>query len=182
MAETDEGYHFADLESHHIEGWVDGFRGIQRIPLISHIDGDLWMGGCLDGTELPDHFRTVISLYPLERYRLHQDTERIEYPFKDAAFVPELGKLHTAARQVLDAAREGPTLVHCQAGLNRSGLVAGLALVLDGYEPDDAIALLRARRSPAVLCNSVFDHWLRTINLDELPVADLLDEVGRPRR
>mgnify|MGYP001561544085 FL=1 len=57
-------------------------------------------------------------------------------------------------------AKRGPTLVHCQAGLNRSGLVAANALRLRGMPASEAIALLRRQRSPAVLCNSAFEEWL----------------------
>ena len=54
-----------------------------------------------------------------------------------------------------------PTLVHCQAGLNRSSLVAARALVLGGRTPDEAITLIRRKRSPACLCNPAFERWLR---------------------
>jgi protein-tyrosine phosphatase len=56
-----------------------------------------------------------------------------------------------------------PTLVHCQAGLNRSSLVAARALVLDGMTPDNAITLIRAMRSPACLSNPSFERWLRAL-------------------
>ncbi len=52
--------------------------------------------------------------------------------------------------------------MHCQAGINRSGLVTALALVEEGMKAVDAIALLRAKRSPAVLCNRAFEQWLLT--------------------
>ena len=55
---------------------------------------------------------------------------------------------------------DGPTLVHCQAGLNRSGLVAARALMLEGMSGSEAIALLREKRSSAVLCNPSFEEWL----------------------
>jgi protein-tyrosine phosphatase len=54
----------------------------------------------------------------------------------------------------------GPTLVHCQAGLNRSGLICALALVADGCAPADAITLLRERRCSAVLCNEAFERYV----------------------
>lgn len=41
-------------------------------------------------------------------------------------------------------------LVHCHAGINRSGLVAAAALVRDGVTPDDAIATVREARSGAL--------------------------------
>jgi protein-tyrosine phosphatase len=50
--------------------------------------------------------------------------------------------------------------VHCQAGLNRSGLITARALMLRGMSATDAIQLLRKRRDPAVLCNAVFANWL----------------------
>jgi protein-tyrosine phosphatase len=68
-----------------------------------------------------------------------------------------------------DFRREGPTLVHCQAGLNRSSLVAGASLILGGrFTPDEAIDYLRANRSKAVLCNQSFEEYLR--DFDVTPV------------
>jgi protein-tyrosine phosphatase len=51
--------------------------------------------------------------------------------------------------------------VHCQAGLNRSSLVVGRALMLGGMTADDAIVLIRRKRSPACLSNPSFERWLR---------------------
>jgi len=150
-----------DLDSHHIEGFAVHGGASFSVPLISHITGNLWTGGCRNGVELPHDFRYVVSLYPFERYVLGPDTERIEVPLLDSS--EPLGdgdEIYEVARFTLDAIRDAKTLVHCQAGLNRSGLVGGLALVLSGTEPEDAIALLREQRSPSVLCNRTFERWL----------------------
>lgn len=64
----------------------------------------------------------------------------------------------------------GPTLVHCQAGLNRSGLVTALALILDGMTPGEAIALLREKRCAAVLCNAAFDGFVRNFKARKKPI------------
>lgn len=66
----------------------------------------------------------------------------------------------------------GVNVHNCQAGLNRSGLLTGLALVLDGMAPVDAIALLRRQRSPMVLCNDVFENWL----LNYQPAGNIEEE------
>jgi hypothetical protein len=161
--------HVTDVHSHHIEGWALGFGELDPIPLVSHIVDDLWTGGCIGGVALADDFRHVISLYPWERYALADGIERVEYEFLDAAFVPEESTLYEAAERVRTAMSDGPTLVHCQAGLNRSALVAGLALVLDGFAPAEAIDLLRRRRSPAVLCNPVFEAWLLDLEVTTPP-------------
>ena len=59
-------------------------------------------------------------------------------------------------------------LIRCQAGVNRSGLVSALVLMLDGYSPQNAIGLLRQRRSPVVLSNRHFEAWLLTEAADRL--------------
>lgn len=48
------------------------------------------------------------------------------------------------------------TLVRCQAGLNRSGLVVALAMVNLGYPKMGALRLIRHKRSPWALCNDSF--------------------------
>lgn len=162
---------FTDVHSHHIEGWALGFGEFEPMPLVSHIVDDLWTGGCINDAPLPEDFRYVVSLYPWERYALAAGTERVEFEFLDAATVPDERALYNAAELARDLASKGQTLVHCQAGLNRSGLVAGLALVLDGYAAHDAVDLLRRRRSPAVLCNPVFEAWLLDIEVDGSPAV-----------
>lgn len=152
-----------DLESHHIEGYAiaDPQRRKFSMPLISHIEDNLWTGGCIDKARLPDDFAWVVSLYPWEQFTLGPDTQRIEIEMYDHDGMPDLTLLHQTAEAVVLAVAEGKTLVHCQAGLNRSGLVAALALVKMGRTPDEAIDLLRAKRGPVVLCNRTFVTWLR---------------------
>lgn len=154
----------ADLATHHIEGYAVAAQGKDdgffSMSLVTHIEGNLWMGGCIDGVRLPEDFMHVVSLYPWEKFALGPDTRRVEHKLYDAADLPDIPTVYSAAGYVLGCLQEGKTLVHCQAGLNRSGLIAGLALVLGGMEPGEAIALLRSKRSPAVLCNPLFASWL----------------------
>ena len=49
----------------------------------------------------------------------------------------------------------------CQAGWNRSGLVVALVLLREGYSADEAIRLIRERRSPNALCNPYFVEFIR---------------------
>jgi protein tyrosine phosphatase len=59
-------------------------------------------------------------------------------------------------------------LIRCQAGLNRSGLVMALVLIREGYEPAEAIRIMRENRSSMVLCNRNFVRWLMNLNSEEL--------------
>lgn len=152
----------ADLTSHHIEGIAHMGNTPFTCPIVTHVEGNLWQGGCLGGQRLPSDFRFVLSLYPWERYVLGDGTERREVRLYDSGDMPDGAVLHELADWVNEKRAEGLTLVHCQAGLNRSALVVGLALIKAGRTPDEAISLMRANRSPAVLCNSTFERWLRT--------------------
>jgi hypothetical protein len=167
---TLDGLH-ADFESHHIEGHARaaadaGRSSYFRVPLVSQIDGNLWMGGCIDGVRLGPDFKFVVSLYPWEQYELTEGTVRSEHRLYDAAEMPDLDELDRIVTGINVRCHEGRTLVHCQAGLNRSGLVTAFALVKRGMLPADAIALLREKRCPLVLCNGTFERWL--LGLGEL--------------
>lgn len=153
----------ADVTTHHIEGIAREGNKPFSCPLISHVDGNLWQGGCIGGMHLPDDFEFVVSLYPWERYEIGPKTVRIEAELYDAAEMPDERQIRDLARIVNAFRAHGKTLVHCQAGLNRSALVSGLALVLGGMPAAQAIALLRGQRSPAVLSNKVFEDWLLNI-------------------
>ncbi len=54
-------------------------------------------------------------------------------------------------------------LVHCTAGLNRSGLIVALALMANGLTADQAIDLIRERRDQWALCNESFVEFLQSI-------------------
>lgn len=137
----------------------------------------LWQGGTHDlevvGGRIPaDHqavlygrtprFDTVVTLYA-DAQPAPWGVEELRYGFPDADLTPAF------AARVLELARHAHrrwtagarVLVRCQAGVNRSGLVTALVLMLEGRTADEAIALIRARRAPAALCNEHFERWLR---------------------
>ena len=78
------------------------------------------------------------------------------YDSVDQAF----DQVDAIARWVNECRAAGATLVHCQAGLNRSSLVVGRALVLEGMTAKSAIELIRSKRSPVCLSNPSFERWL----------------------
>jgi protein-tyrosine phosphatase len=150
----------ADLTTHHIEGIARMGNKPFKVTLFSQIDRNLWTGGC-PIVKAPEHFKFIVSLYPLEPYEIHGHQIVTQARLFDHGEMPDAEVLKVLADHVNRCVLVGPTLVHCQAGLNRSGLVAGLALIRMGMEPAEAIALLREKRCDAVLCNSAFEQWLR---------------------
>lgn len=136
------------------------------VPFISNIDGNLWQGGCQDGLVLPASFKHVISLYPWEEYTLkHKLKSNLSIVMYDS-LNQATGQVDALAHWVNSCVQDGPTLVHCQAGLNRSSLIAARSLMLRVANPltaDEAIAMLRTKRSQACLCNPAFEEHLRRL-------------------
>lgn len=149
-----------DLITKHMVGVARYGNTPFDVPFISEIAPNLWQGGCEEGLILPEFIDHVISLYPWEKYTIAKNTrswlEVFMYDSEDQAF----NQVDAIAQWVNDCRKSGPTLVHCQAGLNRSSLIAARALILEGMNPTEAITLLREKRSPACLCNPSFEKWL----------------------
>ena len=74
----------------------------------------------------------------------------------DSSDWPDLDQVCAIASWVNTCRETGTVLVHCQAGLNRSGLILAAAMILGGWDVQHAIEHLRTERSPAVLCNQTF--------------------------
>jgi len=132
--------------------------------LVSPVVGNLWQGGCKQDVYLGSDFATVVSLYPWERYALDDGVDLYEFEMYDSSEGVEFVHLFKASEAVLKGLAKGKTLVHCQAGLNRSGLVAAFTLMRLGYSSADAINLLRESRSSFVLCNRAFVKQLGTLD------------------
>lgn len=131
-----------------------------NVPYISQIDECFWQGGCSNGLILPENIEHLISLYQWEEYTVaHGLKSKLVVEMYDS-LDQSMSQVYALADWINSCRQDGPTLVHCQAGLNRSGLVAATALIREGLDPQDAIDLLREKRSPAVLCNTAFVDWL----------------------
>lgn len=151
----------ADLTTHHIEGIARMGNTPFKVSLFSQIDGNLWTGGC-PVAKAPAHFKFIVCLYPWEPYAIHDHQCQTSIKLLDHGAIPDIETLEILAAHVNACRAYGATLVHCQAGLNRSGLVAALALIRGGMKPVDAVKLLREKRCDAVLCNQDFEQWLLT--------------------
>lgn len=149
-----------DPGTRRITGWTNHGHLRIDVPFVSQIKGNLWQGGCEDGMVLPRHFRHLISLYQWEEYTVNHglDSRLVVEMYDDVD--QTFGQVDALARWVKNCVAHGPTLVHCQAGLNRSSLVAGRTLTMMGYTGKQAIKLLRENRSEACLCNPAFETWL----------------------
>jgi Dual specificity phosphatase, catalytic domain len=143
-------------------------------PLYSEILPNLWQGGTDDDDlvhkgsgRLPttsDHkeFDVVVSL---SAYSLPMGWMVKEYRYgfpdgpADEDVYAELERIADYA--YLDWKAGKKVLVRCQAGLNRSGLMVALILLRNRMKIDDAIALIRKKRSAYALDNAHFVEYLK---------------------
>lgn len=142
--------------------------------LYSEILPGLFMGGTADddtvdyavaapGLEYDAPFDAVVTLYAWAN-PFSWGVEELRYGFGDAdmSYV-NINRVIRIAQWAVDRWSDGErVLIRCQAGLNRSGLVTALALMIAGYEADEAIELIREKRSRQALFNQDFVQWLIT--------------------
>jgi protein-tyrosine phosphatase len=139
-------------------------------------------GECrLSDTWAEEWFDVVISLYHPKKF----DLETLRWAPDDSFLPPDVTPVgnyvehyylriadaeldpdaHTALDDLAEAAYEHilegkKVLIRCQAGLNRSSLVAALTLMQMGSSAGAAIEQIRSVRSPYVLCNQSFVDYL----------------------
>jgi hypothetical protein len=89
----------------------------------------------------------------------------------DVPWIEDPDAIHALGRAVADMVASGQrVVVNCAAGLNRSGLIVGRAMIHLGYAPRDAIRLIRAARGSHALYNRVFEEFL-LLDCSDSPAA-----------
>ena len=150
----------------------------------SEIVPGLWMGGHefrgrsgqLEFAVVRDEFDLVQTLLRLPGHGPDPGVEHHVWAIPDGPLdgtqLAGVMRLAQAAGEALDGGRN--VLVRCYHGYNRSGLVVAHALVRRGHTAEQAIRLIRSRRSPWALHNDLFVDYLRA----GLPTARLLEELA----
>jgi protein-tyrosine phosphatase len=144
--------------------------------LYSEILPGLWLGGTddFDTIDFPkDHqvlnhareFDSVATLYAVAHPVGWGVSER-RFGFPDSEIDEScVSEIHAIADWAYAEWMSGKRiLIRCQAGLNRSSLCLALVLRKVGYSSKDAIALIRARRSPHALFNKSFVKYLESLD------------------
>lgn len=106
-------------------------------------------------------FDVVVTLYASAQ-PAPWGVEELRFGFLDSALVGgEIDTVIRAARFAFERWLDGAdVLIRCQAGMNRSGLVTALVLMMAGLEPRAAITLIRQQRGASCLFNEHFVTWL----------------------
>jgi protein-tyrosine phosphatase len=147
-----------------IEGYLATTGQKLSTDLFTELTPMLWMGGTptdlLDKT-LPSYFRANLNLYHWGNTIIPQGVEYLEFEMYDTQRDGvDTAKIWELAAWAYKQSRTRVTLINCQAGINRSGLVAAATLGLMGYTAEQAISHMRHERSPLVLANPLFHKWV----------------------
>ena len=106
----------------------------------------LWQSG---SPEPGEHWDAIFDLHgtapPLEDVELY-----VHWLIEDGP-APDFATLVAMADLVADLRAAGKrVLIHCAAGINRSGLLSAASLIRGGTDPDEAVRLVRAARTHAL--------------------------------
>lgn len=149
--------------------WVD--ETLLPTELVTMIVPGLYQGGTADDAWIDTAhdlqrsddtkgFDAVVTLFAWAM-PCSWGVEELRYGFPDGhPDLADMTRVVTAARWAYERWVSGDRVIRCQAGLNRSGLVTVLVLMLSGRTAQDAIRLVRQRRSAYALFNPDFVDWL----------------------
>jgi protein-tyrosine phosphatase len=154
-----------------------------------HPEGALFVSGEIDDWELirAHQIDTIIDLDGGIDEGIPQVANEILYvyfPMNDDEYLPNATKLDALGRfiaSLVDARHV--VLVHCLIGLNRSNLVAAMALTYLGMSGADAVRRLQTVQ-PAALYNDAFAKYaaslparrVRVEHIEEREAAELREE------
>jgi len=136
----------------------------------SNVATRLWIGARPPAdVDLPDIDVLVLCAEEIQPERMAFHGRIIRCPLPDAALnTPQAARAVLAGQAVAEALATGQrVLVTCAMGINRSSLVAGLALArVTRMGWSEIVSLIRAHRHPLALSNPHFLHLLRQVARD----------------
>jgi protein-tyrosine phosphatase len=88
------------------------------------------------------------------------------HPMADGGAPPDAASMNAILSSISAAREGGDVAVACMGGVGRTGTVAACALVAAGWDPDAAIARVRAVRHPSAVETPAQEAFVRKFHLD----------------
>lgn len=149
----------------HKTGTIDSIK--KKLPPLeySQLINGLYQGAAAPiGSEISKKFDALVLMAKEHQpdSKKFSNVEVLHAGINDGVLIPaDIQKAYSAAQWVVQRVKSGKNvLVTCMQGLNRSGLVSAMALIMMGYSPSDAINVIRSTRGPEALNNK---HFLKIL-------------------
>lgn len=126
---------------------------MKHVPIDAHrILPKLWIGSYPRVPETRNHFDAVVLCAQELQELPYSGVHVVKAPMDDATPTARELKTAVSAAQTVHALRKRDkrVLVTCAQGVNRSGFVTALAMMLEGYNPEDALYCIRKYRHPPI--------------------------------
>jgi hypothetical protein len=108
-------------------------------PISRDVDYPSWQAEPLSGLGEPRPYDAVVTLYAWAQ-PVGWEVEELHYGFAGALHGEDISRVLRAAAWAHERWQAGDrVLVRCQAGLNRSGPVTALVLIMAGWDPAAAL-------------------------------------------
>jgi protein-tyrosine phosphatase len=116
---------------------LDDLRGVHRAELLVSL--------------VSERELELLGIADLVERARERGIEVLRWPFGDFSVPADIASLATPVHRILDTAARGRiAVIHCWAGLGRTGLVAAACLVARGLAPAEAILAVRRCRPGAI--------------------------------
>jgi protein-tyrosine phosphatase len=143
-----------------------GFLGVMAKPVSGEWIEEEFMGIANEG------INSIVSLLELyESYELGLQNEKqlaekngmefVSYPLKDRGIPNSVNEFKKFTKELYHQIAGGKnTVIHCRAGIGRTGLVATGVLLHCGFEPDDAFKHISEKRGVQVPDTEEQINWI----------------------
>ena len=133
------------LGGEHLEEYIQGLQQLNITTVVSLLESQ-------------EQYELGLRQQPV--YCANYDITYIHFPIPDRG-LPSTPKALELAKQLWQRIDEGEhVVIHCRAGIGRTGIIAGAVLVANGIKPPQALQLISEARSVKVPDTDEQEAWL----------------------
>ncbi|MGY8768595.1 MAG: protein-tyrosine phosphatase family protein [Pirellulales bacterium] len=151
---------------YHVELIGSGFLAVMAKPVAGEWIEDEFLGIANEGIHqivslLEINEAVSVGLQEEESLCIENGINYISFPIRDRCLpesVNEFGKLTERLYQEIAGGKN--TVIHCRAGIGRTGIVAAGVLLHCGYEPNEAFEHISSKRGVQVPDTEEQREWL----------------------
>ncbi|WP_110721406.1 protein-tyrosine phosphatase family protein [Thiolinea disciformis] len=133
------------LGEEHLEEYIQGLQQLNITTVVSLLESQ-------------EQYELGLRQQPV--YCANYDLTYIHFPIPDRG-LPSTPKALELAKQLWQRIDEGEhVVIHCRAGIGRTGIIAGAVLVASGIKPPQALQLISEARGVKVPDTDEQEAWL----------------------